>query len=229
LGWAWEWVLDQAPQKPSRLVKKPLAQRHKETRDRSRTEKIVLCICGLAGSGKSTVAKKLAERYGLKYYSGGDALKSIASEMGYGVDRAGWWEGKEGIEFLEQRMENLEFDKKTDIKLMEWAEQGNVVLDSWTMPWLLRKGFKVWLEASEEVRAKRVAHRDHMSLEEALEYLRKKENKTKTIFKRLYGFDLGEDFTPFHLILDVDLLDVDEVFQVLCKVIENLDCGISRF
>ncbi|RLI38865.1 hypothetical protein DRO64_11335, partial [Candidatus Bathyarchaeota archaeon] len=39
--------------------------------------KIVICICGMAGSGKSTAAKRLAQHYGLKYFSGGDALKAV--------------------------------------------------------------------------------------------------------------------------------------------------------
>lgn len=176
----------------------------------------------MAGSGKSTVAKKLAERYRLKYRSGGDALKALAGEMGYRTRDKGWWESEEGIKFLQKRMETLELDKKIDEKLLEWAKEGNVILDSWTMPWLLKEGFKIWLEASEEVRAKRVAHRDGISYEEALTYLREKEVKTKIIFKKLYGFDLGEDFTPFHLVLDVNLLDANEVFRVLCMVVENL-------
>ena len=39
---------------------------------KSATEKkIVICISGMAGTGKSTLSKKLAEKYKLKYYSGG--------------------------------------------------------------------------------------------------------------------------------------------------------------
>jgi len=43
---------------------------------------IVLCISGMAGTGKSTLAKKVAAKYRLKYYSGGDALKTLGSEVG---------------------------------------------------------------------------------------------------------------------------------------------------
>jgi len=105
---------------------------------------------------------------------------------------------------------------------LELAQQGNVILDSWTMPWLLKKGFKVWLEASPEKRAERIANRDEISIEEALKALRNKEERTKAIYKKLYGFSLGEDFTPFNLILDTDNLKAGEVFQVLCKVIDNV-------
>jgi cytidylate kinase len=193
-----------------------------EPRKKVKKQKIIICISGMAGSGKSTVAKRLAEFYGLKYYSGGDALKAVAAEMGHKTTGEGWWETAEGIKFLEKRLGNLEIDRKVDEKILDWANRGGVVLDSWAMPWLLKKGFKIWLEASEKVRAQRLAERDILGLEEALRVLREKEAKTKAIYKKLYGFKLGEDFVPFQLILDVDLLNKDEVFEALRLVIDNL-------
>ncbi len=90
------------------------------------------------------------------------------------------------------------------------------------MPWLLKEGFKVWLEASEEVRAQRIAERDRLSTEEALRFIREKESRTKMIYKKLYGFNLGEDFSPFHLVLDVNQLNKNEVYQALRMAIDNL-------
>jgi cytidylate kinase len=183
---------------------------------------LVLCISGMAGSGKSTVAKKLAKRYGLKYYSGGDALKALAIEDGCKPLKRGWWETEEGRRFLEKREKTPQFDETVDKKLLELAKRGNVVLDSWTMPWLVKEGFKIWLEASPEKRAERVAKRDGMSVKEALQALRSKDELTKTIYRKLYGFSLGEDFKPFHFILDANILKAEEVFQVLCTVIDNV-------
>lgn len=188
----------------------------------SSIEKIIICISGLAGSGKSTAAKKVAEHYGLKYYSGGDALKAVALEMGYDISQRGWWESEAGARFIEERVKNLDIDRKVDEKMIEWAREGNVVLDSWTMPWLLKEGFKVWLEASEEVRAHRIAERDGISFEEALRRMKERETKTKEIYRRLYGFRLGEDFEPFHVILDVNNLNREEVFKALCLIIDNI-------
>jgi len=185
-------------------------------------QKVVVCVCGMAGCGKSTLAKRLAKKYRLKYLSGGDALKDLALELGYKPSGRDWWETEEGRRFLQQRMGNPDFDKRVDEKMMEWAEQGNVVLDSWTMPWLLKEGFKIWLEASPEVRVKRIARRDDISPEKALEALKEKDKKTKIIYKNLYVFDLGEDFSPFHLILDVNELNAEEVFRVVCMTLERL-------
>jgi cytidylate kinase len=184
--------------------------------------KVVICVSGMTGSGKSTVAKKLAAKYGLDYFSGGNALKALAQEEGYTSDVTGWWETAEGLKFLEQRMGDSAFDRRIDEKLLEMAKQGNVVLDSWTVPWLLKGGFKIWLEASPNVRAKRVVTRDDISAEEALEALTKKDERTRQIYKKLYGFDLGHDLTPFNLVLATDELEPDEVFHAVCLVTDRL-------
>jgi cytidylate kinase len=186
-------------------------------------KKIVICISGMAGCGKSTLAKRIAAKYGLKYLSGGDTLKALAIEEGFKPAETGWWETDEGARFLRRRMKVADFDKKVDRKLIDRAKkQGNVVLDSWTMPWLLDEGFKIWLEASRDVRARRLAERDGIDFKKALEVMVEKEGKTRAIYRRLYGFDLGNDLSPFDLILDTDLLDANEVFRSLCVVIDRL-------
>jgi len=197
-----------------------MAFQHKTKRNHRKN--MTICISGMAGSGKSTVAKKLAKKYRLKYYSGGDALKALALQEGYKSLERGWWESEEGMRFLEKRTRNSKHDREIDEKLLEFAKKGKVILDSWTMPWILQEGFKVWLEASLDKRAERIAKRDGISVKEALKALKTKEEKTKKIYKKLYGFSLGEDYTPFHLILDTDNLNAEEVFQTLCIVIDNI-------
>ncbi len=186
---------------------------------------IVLCVSGMAGCGKSTAAKRLAEKYHLRYFSGGDALKALAVETGYRPMDRGWWESEEGMRFLKKRAQDSSFDRKVDEKLLEWGKQGNVVLDSWTMPWLLKEGFKIWLEATPEERARRIAKRDRISIDKALAALREKDAKTKAIYKELYGFDLGEDYSPFDLVLDVSLLSSEEVLRTLSLIIDKTYLG----
>jgi len=176
----------------------------------------------MVGCGKSTLAKKLAEKYRFKYLSGGNALKTLAIEIGYKPGGMDWWETQDGTKFLEQRMNETKFDMRVDKKLIELTEQGNVVLDSWTMPWLLNEGFKMWLEASPKVRAERIAQRDSISFERAFKVLNARDEKTEVIYKRLYGFNIGKDFSPFNIILDANELDADEVFHVICMIIDRL-------
>jgi cytidylate kinase len=176
----------------------------------------------MAGTGKSTLAKKIAKKYGLKYYSGGDALKALAVDEGYNSKSPGWWESQEGLGFLAKREQDLTFDKLVDNKLIEFAKKGKVLLDSWTMPWLIDYGFKIWLAASINKRSDRIAKRDKLTKSKALSVLKEKEARTKNIYKKLYGFKLGEDFKPFDLILDTEKLNAKEVFNVLCMVMEHI-------
>lgn len=196
-----------------------------KNRGREEKKKVVICVSGMTGSGKSTVAKRLADKYGLGYFSGGNALKALAQDEGYNPDVTGWWETAEGLRFLQQRMGDPAFDKRIDEKLLELAEQGNVVLDSWTMPWLLKEGFNVWLEASFHVRAKRVMNRDSISIEEAVKALTEKDEQTRQLYKNLYGFDLGNDLSPFNLVLATDELEPGEVFHAVCLVTDRLVFG----
>ncbi len=163
----------------------PMAEKSNSS---SPDKKMVICISGMAGTGKSTLSKKLAKKYDLKCYSGGDALKELAKCEGYDSSREGWWETPEGLNFLKTRTSDPKFDKAVDAKLLEYAAKGNVLLDSWTMPWLLKDGFKIWLMASIEKRAARVAVRDGITPGEAIKVLEEKEARTKAIYKEPLRF-----------------------------------------
>jgi cytidylate kinase len=141
------------------------------------------------------------------------------------VTGEGWWESPAGLDFLERRVKDPQFDREVDSRLLSYAKLGNVLLDSWTMPWLLEGGFKIWLMASFDKRVARVAVRDKLTFEQAFAVLEEKESQTKASYKQWDGFDLGEDFTPFNFILDTDNLNADQVFEVLCRVIDNIVLG----
>ena len=182
---------------------------------------IVIIISGMAGTGKSTLAKRIAERYFLNYFSGGDALKQLAMEKGYEPKGNGWWESEEGLKFLEERERDKRFDGKVDDKLIKMANRGNVILDSWTMPWLFKgEAFKIWLKASLEVRAERAAKRDLMKAENIKKIIKEKDERTRLIYKNLYGFDFGEDLSPFDLILNTDKFNSDEVYDIVSKAVD---------
>ncbi len=179
-------------------------------------------ISGFAGSGKSTLAKRLAERFGLKYVCGGDVLKEIAREEGYNPTEQ-WWDSKEGMEFLKKRKENPEFDRKLDEKLMEIANEGNCVITSWALPWIYRgKAIKIWLSASQEERARRIAKRDNISEKEAMQIVRARDKENIELYKKIYGFELGRDLEVFDLIIDTNGRSEEEVEKIASEFLEKL-------
>ena len=45
-----------------------------------------ITLCGKGGSGKSVIAKTLAEEYSLKHYSTGDYMRRLAMEQGCTIE-----------------------------------------------------------------------------------------------------------------------------------------------
>lgn len=183
--------------------------------------KTVICISGFAGSGKSTLGRKLAEALGLSYISGGDGLKLLAVKRGYKPGGTEWWETADGLRFLEERLRNPDFDKEVDQQLVELAEKGDVVIDSWVLPWLYKGSFNIWLKARLEIRATRVSKRSGVSFNEALKMLEKRDRESSELYRRIYGIDLGRDFDPFHLVLDTTNLDEESVFRIALTAVKE--------
>jgi len=184
-------------------------------------KKIVICISGFAATGKSTLGRKLARTFQLKYVSGGDGLKMLARERGYKLIGKACWETEEGLRFLEERVSNPEFDKLVDQKLIEYAEKGGVVIDSWILPWLYPHGFNIWLKASEDVRVRRLVKRSHVEPEVARQLLRKRDIDSAEIYRRLYGVEIGKDYSPFHLVLDTSNLSIIGVYRIVSQAVKE--------
>ncbi len=179
-------------------------------------------VSGPPAIGKTTIAKGLAKEFGLKYLSGGDVLKELAKEEGFQTSGDDWWDRPDGMEFLNRRKTNQEFDKKVDDKLKELFSKGGVVITSYTLPWLVKDGIKIWLAGSHENSAKRMTTRDNLSLESALEIVKKRYDENKMIYKKLYGFDFGDDLSVFDKIINTDGLEANEVLAIAKSVVRNL-------
>ena len=171
-------------------------------------------LSGPPAIGKTTVAKGLADEFNLKYLSGGDILKELASEQGFSSSGNDWWDTEDGMKFLAQRKDNPEFDKKVDEKLIQLFETGNVVITSYTLPWLTDNGIKIWLDGTVENSAKRMQNRDNMDENLALDVVKKRYNENKIIYKELYGFEFGEDLSVFDKIIKTDGLNVEQVLEI---------------
>ncbi|HIO31972.1 MAG TPA: AAA family ATPase [Candidatus Nitrosopelagicus sp.] len=181
-----------------------------------------IIISGPPAVGKTTIAKGIAEEFGLTHLSGGDILKELAEEEGFKTGGDDWWDTQEGMNFLSQRQENSEFDKKVDDKLKKHFLDGNVVITSYTLPWLVEGGIKIWLEGSKENSAQRMTTRDNMSKDNALEIVQKRYQENKKIYKALYGFEFGEDLSVFDKVIETDGLDASQVLDIAKTVVRKL-------
>lgn len=181
-----------------------------------------IVISGPPAVGKTTVAKGLAKEFNLTYLSGGDVLKELAREKGFQVDGDDWWDTDEGMMFLKQRETNSEFDKKVDEKLVELFNKGGMVITSYTLPWLVENGIKIWLDGSHASSSKRMQNRDNMSSDEAFEVTKERYDKNKALYKKLYNFDFGDDISVFDKIISTDNLNADQVIEISKDAVRDL-------
>ncbi len=181
-----------------------------------------IVISGPPAVGKTTVAKGLAAEFNLQYLSGGDVLKEMAKEQGFDSEGDDWWDTPQGMKFLSQREENPEFDKKLDEKLIALFDKGGMVITSYTLPWLIKDGIRIWLEGSHESSTKRMQTRDGMSSEDAYEITKERFDKNKALYKKLYDFDFGEDKSVFDVIINTDHLTAQQVIDVTKETVRKL-------
>jgi cytidylate kinase len=178
--------------------------------------KISIIISGWPAVGKTTIASKLGEEFGLAVYNGGDILKVLAVEKGYSADREDWWDTDEGKRFMRDRKSDPSFDKKVDKKLAEIVKKGGAVITSYTLPWLVNDDFiiKLWLRGSQENRAIRMANRDNIDLPGAKRIVKQRDQENKKIYFKLYKFHFGEDLTVFDYVLNTDKLELSSLIEV---------------
>lgn len=178
--------------------------------------KFSIVISGWPAVGKTTIAGKLAEEFGLVMYNGGDILKMFAAEKGYSTERDDWWDTDEAKKFMRERRSDPSFDKKVDKKLGEIVRKGGAVITSYTLPWLVKEDsvIKLWLRGSPDNRAKRMANRDGFGFAEAKKIIALRDEENKKIYHRLYGFHFGEDLTVFDYVLNTDRLPLHSLIEI---------------
>ena len=176
-----------------------------------------IILCGMPAVGKTTVAKIIASKLGLKLVGGGDILKEIAVEEGYNAVGNDWWDTKEGMRFMEERAGSPEFDREVDKRLLARAHKGDVVITSYTLPWLAKDGVKVWLSGTKRNRAERMAKRDDSSAEECAKVIEARDRENYALYKKLYGISFGKDLSPFTMVVGTDAVPAEKVAASILK------------
>lgn len=181
-----------------------------------------IVIAGLPAVGKTTIAQELANEFNFNLYNGGDILKMLAGEKGYETSGNDWWDTIEAKRFMSERRSNPLFDKEVDQKLVELVKNGNVVITSYTLPWLAPQSLKFWLRGSLPNRAKRMANRDKIAVDAAVEIIQERDNENTGIYRKLYGIEFGSDLSVFDFILNTDLLCLKSLIEISKSIIREI-------
>ena len=181
-----------------------------------------IVISGWPAVGKTTMASEIAREFKFKLYNGGDILKMLARDKGYSVSGNDWWDTEEAKKFMAERKTDPCFDKQVDKKLVEIVKTEKAVITSYTLPWLVEGPIKFWLKGSQLNRAKRMANRDNLSIEEAEKVIKTRDEQNKTIYRKLYGFNFGEDLTVFDFLINTDLMCLESLVKVSIGILKNI-------
>lgn len=185
--------------------------------------KMSIVISGWPAVGKTTIAENLAKDFNLKLWNGGDILKMMAYERGYSSSlNHDWWDTEEAARFMNERNNNPNFDREVDDRLIELVKEGNVVITSYTLPWISDATINFWLQGSVDNRSKRMSMRDKIDINIAKKIVQRRDVENKLIYQKLYQFEFGEKLDVFDFAMNTDILSLESLIIISKNIVENV-------
>lgn len=168
---------------------------------------MIITVGGLPGSGTTTLARKLCDRFRMTHVYAGKIFRDMAGERGLS---------------LEELSKEAEKDEKIDLEVdMRQKERAvnNTVVEGRVTAFLIDADLKIWLSAPLNVRAERVSVREGVSLEEAAAKIEKREASERKRYKKYYSVDT-ENLSVYDLVMNTRLWDAEGVFAIVRTAIE---------
>lgn len=178
---------------------------------------IPIIVNGKAGSGKSTIIKKLQERLQRPLIDSGQIFREAAESAGVTDKNLGDQE-----KLNEYRVEHPDFDKDIDNQVLQKLLENNAIAQSRVLPYLINaKGidaFTVYLKTSDKVRAERLGGRDDIMAEEALTKNTERDENDRKMYQFIYDIDTN-DMDVYDLVVNTDDKNPDEIAELIVSSI----------
>jgi len=169
-------------------------------------KKLRIAISGKSGCGNTTVSKLLSEKLNVKMIN--FTFRSLAEETGLSL-----------AEIIEKAKTDDSFDVTVDTRQVEMAKEDSCVLGSRLAIWMLKEAdLKVYLFASDEVRAKRILNREGGSLDEISSFTKMRDEQDSTRYKKLYNID-NNDYSFVDLEIDTSLYNPEEIVEKIISLL----------
>ncbi len=179
---------------------------------------MIVSFSGAPGSGKSGIAKRLAEKLGWPYYDMGALRRKLAAERGM---------------TLEEYNTLGETDPKTDTEVDEYQaklgkEQDNFVIVGRTSWHFIPHSVKIYMDVDPLEGARRIFNdtsvrneaKNMSRVEAVLENMKKRQQSDSLRYKKYFNIDVNHR-SNYDWILDTTKLTVDEVFEEVCGEVEK--------
>ncbi|MHA2428230.1 MAG: (d)CMP kinase [Candidatus Hermodarchaeia archaeon] len=171
---------------------------------------LTITVSGLHGSGKTTVAKALAETFNLRYISAGMIFRQVAKDKGMSLS-----------ELSKKAEEDPQIDQEIDKRTQQEAERGKVIIDAYIAGWVARRfaDLTIYLHAPLEVRALRIAGRENRPYEEVLDETQIREESEQRRFRDYYGIDVS-DLRLFDLVLSTEQINAVATIDICTSAVK---------
>jgi len=167
-----------------------------------------IAISGKSGCGNTTVSRLVAEKLGLRVIN--YTFKNLARDSGMSFE-----------ELALKAETDPQYDFTIDRMQVDLARMGGCVLGSRLAIWLLREtALTVYLKASLEVRAARIARREGGDPAAVLARTAARDTRDRARYDRLYGYDVDQyDFAA--LVVDTEKLNQEEVARSIVEFVRR--------
>jgi len=165
---------------------------------------VPILFSGLTASGKSNYSSLIAESLGRPWF---DATSQLLKLVGVQTDEQSVW-ATDLADDIQEARQGDHIDRELDgLILAKLRDTPDAVVDAWATPWLWEEdALRVFVYADEDTRVQRclasypAAARP--TVDDARRLIHDKDSYTRSLFMRLYGFDLFNDHDDFDVVLD---------------------------
>ncbi|MCX8014017.1 MAG: cytidylate kinase family protein [Rectinema sp.] len=162
----------------------------------------IIAISGKSGCGNTTVSRLVASALGYTHIN--YTFRAMAAEMGVPLEQ-----------LLAQAQHDFSLDRHLDTYQAALARSGNTVIGSRLAMWMIPEAdLKVYLKASEEVRAARIHAReggDRVAIER---FTRERDARDRARYLTLYQIDI-DDVRQAHLVIDTEKWSAEDVAMLI--------------
>lgn len=164
-----------------------------------------IAISGKSGCGNTTVTRLVSEALGYEMIN--FTFRTLAEEQS--MD---FWQ------LCKLAESDDSYDLEVDRRQVEMARSHQrCVLGSRLAIWMLKEAdLKVYLDATVEERARRIAEREGGTIEEKMAETTRRDEKDSARYKRLYGID-NSDTSIVDLLIDTTTLSAEEVASLIIE------------
>lgn len=171
-------------------------------------KEVRIAISGKSGCGNTTVSTLLSQTLGITLIN--YTFRQLAAEKGLTLPQV-----------IENAKTDDFYDKYVDTHQVELAEKESCVLGSRLAIWMLKKAdLKVYLYASDEIRAQRVFNREGGELAEIQRFTAMRDSEDTRRYKKLYGID-NNNYDFADLIIDTALYDPQQIVSLILTELEK--------